>query len=59
MKNKICYKIASWFLLVALSTTFLPIKYNHVSAETVEEKIYCNATIEDEFVDNRVTVILP
>ena len=31
MKNKICYKIASWFLLVALSTTFLPIKYNHVS----------------------------
>ena len=58
MKNKMCYRIVSWFLLVALSVMCLPMKYNPVSAETLEEKIYCNATLEDEFSDDTVIVIL-
>lgn len=58
MKKTFYNKIVIGFLAIALSVTMFPVGQFFVSAETVEEKIYSNATIEDEFVDNKVTVIL-
>ena len=58
MKIKILNKIFILFLLNFFLNSLNCLQFNTFALEINDEKIYCNATIEDEFADNRVLVVL-
>ena len=49
-------KVFLVLFLVLLCVVVLPVKIK--GADVNDEKVYCNASIDDEFVDNQVLVAL-
>lgn len=60
MKKRICFLLALLTLIGALGLqwTVADAIIPGEDAVTTEEKIYCNATLEDNFADDRVLVVL-
>ncbi len=62
MKERIKKKIRKAILLYVCAVLVFPLWVSElalsVTAESKEHKAYCNATMEEEFADDRVMVVL-
>ena len=58
MYKRILYKALIGFLIILSIFILFSIKNNLLAQTILEEKVYCNATLDDTFSDNRVLVVL-
>lgn len=58
MYKRILNKALIGFLIILSIFILFSFKNNLLAQTIVEEKVYCNATLDDTFSDNRVLVVL-
>ena len=58
MYKRILNKALIGFFIILSIFILFSIKNNLLAHTIVEEKVYCNATLDDTFSDNRVLVVL-